>query len=329
MLSWVVVEEPSLRASFFNMKHKEYVEEIYKKLVREGIKIDREHHTHSIYEYDKDGVAINKGDWLVNEYHKEVRRKGKRYHTTTVSVCDYGYLMRLLYKQAYFEVACGYADNEKSLYYYLLSYYCRNILYFEDDRKLDFDYKKTIVEVIKTVTKKGKDEIDLAPMKDSSKVHIHPSITNQSLVGRLSKEGEQRYNDYWIGKFIEENPGRSRYWYSKNCPVGKGKTVYRYFDRYILKKAEPVQEPTDTPFGYLWSLIDESLKTESNKKYLHEKLDERIESMSVEEMKEVKDNIGKQITNILHDRERQEDLEKIRKREGEYLLKHKMESGLF
>ena len=29
MLSWVVVEEPSLRASFFNMKHKEYVEEIY------------------------------------------------------------------------------------------------------------------------------------------------------------------------------------------------------------------------------------------------------------------------------------------------------------
>ena len=318
-----------MRASFFNMKHKEYVEEIYKKLVREGIKIDREHHTHSIYEYDKDGVAINKGDWLVNEYHKEVRRKGKRYHTTTVSVCDYGYLMRLLYKQAYFEVACGYADNEKSLYYYLLSYYCRNILYFEDDRKLDFDYKKTIVEVIKTVTKKGKDEIDLAPMKDSSKVHIHPSITNQSLVGRLSKEGEQRYNDYWIGKFIEENPGRSRYWYSKNCPVGKGKTVYRYFDRYILKKAEPVQEPTDTPFGYLWSLIDESLKTESNKKYLHEKLDERIESMSVEEMKEVKDNIGKQITNILHDRERREDLEKIRKREGEYLLKHKMESGLF
>ena len=329
MLSWVVVEEPSLRASFFNMKHKEYVEEIYKKMVREGIHLDREHHTHSIYEYDKDGIAINKGDWLVNEYHKEVRRKGKRYHTTAVSVSDYGYLMRLLYKQAYFEVACGYADNEKSLYYYLLSYYCRNILYFEDDGKLNFDYKKTIVEVIKTVTKKGKDEIDLAPMKDSSKVHIHPSITNQSLVGRLSKEGEQRYNDYWIGKFIEENPGRSRYWYSKNCPVGKGKTVYRYFDRYILKKAEPVQEPTDTPFGYLWSLIDESLKTESNKKYLHEKLDERIESMSVEDMKEVKDNIGKQITNILRDRERQEDLEKIRKREGEYLLKHKMESGLF
>ena len=179
------------------------------------------------------------------------------------------------------------------------------------------------------MTKKGKDEIDLAPMKDSSKVHIHPSITNQSLVGRLSKEGEQRYNDYWIGKFIEENPGRSRYWYSKNCPVGKGKTVYRYFDRYILKKAEPVQEPTDTPFGYLWSLIDESLKTESNKKYLHEKLDERIKTMSVENMKEVKDNIGKQITNILRDRERQEDLEQIRKREGEYLLKHKMESGLF
>ena len=28
MLSWVVVEEPSLRASFFNMKHKEYVEEM-------------------------------------------------------------------------------------------------------------------------------------------------------------------------------------------------------------------------------------------------------------------------------------------------------------
>lgn len=317
---------------FYSMKHKEYVDTIYKKLVREGIHIDREHHTHSIYKYDKDGIAINKGDWLVNEYHKEIRRKGKRYHTTAVSVVDYSYLMKLLYKQAYFEIACGYADNKKTLYYYLLSYYCRNILYFEDDPKLDFNYNKPLMEVIKAVMKKGKNEMDLEPMKDSRKVHIHPSITNQKMAGRLAKEGERRYNDYWIGKFIEENPGRSRYWYSKNCPVGKGKTVYRYFDRYILKKlkqTEAVQEPIDTPFDYLWSLIDVSLKTESNKKYLHEKLDERLKDMNVEDMKEVKDHIGKQAMNIIRDRDRQEELEKIRKSEGKYLIQHKLESGLF
>jgi len=316
-------------AVFFTMKHKEYVDDLYRKLRQEGVSIDGEHHTHSIYEYDKDGIAINKGDWLVNEYHREIRRNGKRFHTTTVSVCDYGYLKSLLYKQAYFEIACGYADNVQSLYYYLISYYCRNILYFEDDGKLVFDYKKTIVEVIKTVMKKSKDEIDLEPMKDNSKVKIHPRITNQRLVGRLSKEGERRYNDYWIGKFIEENPGRSKYWYSKNCPVAKGKTVYRYFDRCMDKLDEPVQEKTDSPFGYLWSLIDESLKTESNRKYLHEKLDDRLEDMTVEDMKESKDLITRQAVNIIKDKERQEGLAKIREREEKCLLEKKRESGLF
>ena len=114
--------------------------------------------------------------------------------------------------------------------------------------------------------------------------------------------------------------------------MGKGKTVYRYFDRYILKKlkqTEAVQEPIDTPFDYLWSLIDVSLKTESNKKYLHEKLDERLKDMNVEDMKEVKDHIGKQAMNIIRDRDRQEELEKIRKSEGKYLIQHKLESGLF
>lgn len=200
------------------MKHKETLNNRYLYLKTKGIKIDPHHHTHSRYAYE-DGIAINKGDWLKNEWCKGI-----------CSVITKERLEALLLKQGLFERACGYASTKAELYWYLLEYYCTCIDYIADfDDNIDWEDK--VRKATDRAWEIPIEEIDIEPMRDSGKVHIDKEGKTKSEIGRLSKEGERRYNRYKIERFIGENPGRTKYWYIKNHKlIGVSEdTVKRYF----------------------------------------------------------------------------------------------------
>lgn len=205
------------------MKHKDILNQRYGFLKTKGIKIDPHHHTHSRYDYE-DGIAINKGDWLKNEWCKGI-----------CNVVTKERLDALLLKQGLFERVCGYATTKAQLYWYLLEYYCTCIDYDPDFNIEGLGDNLNWEDKIREATDKAweipLEEIDTAPMKDNSKVHIDVEGKDRKEIGRLAKEGERRYNRYRIEDFIKRNPDKSKQWYINHFEeIGVFKnTVKKYF----------------------------------------------------------------------------------------------------
>ncbi len=56
----------------------------------------------------------------------------------------------------------------------------------------------------------------LQPMTEKGgKVEVDPSITDQKERLRLYKQGEKRFNEYWIRKMIQSEPGKTAHYYNK------------------------------------------------------------------------------------------------------------------
>ena len=56
----------------------------------------------------------------------------------------------------------------------------------------------------------------LQPMTEKGgKVEVDPNITDQKERLRLYKQGEKRFNEYWIRKMIQSEPGKTAHYYNK------------------------------------------------------------------------------------------------------------------
>lgn len=185
----------------------------------------RHHHTHSYYEYNDDGIAINKGNWLKNE-----NPKGKNgIPIKVIKVKDLNTLNNLLIKQCAFEIACGYIKCDAELKYYLIEYFCNSM-----DCQIDIDIESEIDNVIKYV--KRKCCINKKKMKDDSKVHISPKIKDKSLIGKLSRKGQKLYYDYYIEKFVNKYLGKDKTWYYKHSDKCEIKVSERRIREYFNGK---------------------------------------------------------------------------------------------
>ena len=185
-----------------------------------------QHHTHSRYYYNKEGIAINKGDWLKNE-----NPKGKNgLPLKVIVVKDKLYLNKLLIKQCSFEIVCGFIKCREELEYYLVEYFCNNIEYVGEE----IDIEKMISDVINYVNKKCR--INKKKMKDDKKVHISPRITDRSEIGRLSRKGEKLYYDYYIEKFVNKYLGKDKTWYYKHSDKCEIKVSERRIREYFNGK---------------------------------------------------------------------------------------------
>lgn len=208
------------------MKHKEELDSFFRKLKDKGLKIDPHHHTHSPYEFD-DGVAINKGDWLKNEWCRKTKKGGV---SGVCTVLTKERLDSLLFKQALFEKVCGYATVKEQLYWYVMEYYCSSIDYIAD-----FDDNINWLSKIEKAVDKAwaipLEEIDVETMRDNSKVKVDTVGRTKEEVGKLAKVGEKIYNQWIIGEFVKKNPGMSKKWYMRNAAERIGvseSTVKRY-----------------------------------------------------------------------------------------------------
>ena len=88
-----------------------------------GVEVDLHHHTHSRHEYDEDGIAINKGDWLCNECHCW-NGKDRKAHPTHRKKLEY-----LLDKQARLEYYGGWTEDREALRFYLHEYFQSSVEY--------------------------------------------------------------------------------------------------------------------------------------------------------------------------------------------------------
>ena len=182
------------------------------------------HHTHSRYHYNEEGIAINKGDWLINQ-----NPKGKNgLPLKVIVVKDKLYLNKLLIKQCSFEIVCGFVKCNEELEFYLIEYFCNNIDYVGEE---EIDIEKMITDVITYVNKKCR--INKKKMKDDKKVKISPRITDKSEIGRLSRKGEKMYYDYYIEKFVNKYLGRNKKWYCDNKDKCEIKVSERRIKQYI------------------------------------------------------------------------------------------------
>lgn len=194
-------------------------EELYGWLRDDGAEVDIGHHTRSRHIYDEDGIAINRGDWLINEW---TGRKGTKPHPTSL------YRLRILLdKQARLEVHGGWTSDHLVLKYYLLEYFYSSICFKITRDRLD----KLIDDVVdNTLSPLCRNDNDIRHhMTDKGgKVDVNPSVTDTGERCRLQKLGERKFNDFWIGKMVAEEPGRTAYYYERKSrewgwPVnGKG-----------------------------------------------------------------------------------------------------------
>ena len=209
------------------------IKKLFNRLVDCGFSPDKTHHTHSKYLYDSDGIAINKGDWLQNVW---TGRRNEKAKPKTIDNLKY-----LLDKQARLEIQGGWVtkDDKEVLHYYLMEYFYSSIDFQTD--KID----RIVVDVVNDVCRDNRcmnlNDL-LQPMTEKGgKVNINPSITDVKQRASLYKQGEKKFNEYWIKKMIQSNPGKTAHYYNKyyakdytkqiNGGVGWGKnTIQRVID---------------------------------------------------------------------------------------------------
>ena len=216
----------------------EKIDKIRRELMEKGIPLDKFHHTHSKYNFDENGIAINKGDWLQNVWTGRRNEKAK-----PKSIDNLKYLLD---KQARLEIEGGWVSNDDKeiLHYYLMEYFYSSIDFSIDE----FILNRIVVDVVNDVCRDSRcirlDDL-LQPMTEKGgKVEVDPSITDKKERASLYKQGEKKFNEYWIRKMIQSEPGKTAYYYHKyskeftqsiNGGVGWGKnTIQR-----ILNKIGP------------------------------------------------------------------------------------------
>lgn len=211
------------------MKHKETLNSVFNKLKAGGVRIDAHHHTHSPYKFE-DGIAINRGDWLKNEYCHRTKKGGVSGVCTVISRKR---LDSLLLKQGLFERVCGYATTKAQLLWYVMEYYCSSIDYIADFDD-NIEWKDIIGEAVEKAWNTPLEDIDVEPMRDNRKVKVDTRGKTKSEVGSLSKEGQKKHNCELIEEFMGRNPGQSRYWYIQHHKeIGLGEATVK---RYLYKK---------------------------------------------------------------------------------------------
>ena len=187
----------------------EKIDKIRRELMEKGIPLDKFHHTHSKYNFDENGIAINKGDWLQNVWTGRRNEKAK-----PKSIDNLKYLLD---KQARLEIEGGWVSNDDKeiLHYYLMEYFYSSIDFSIDE----FILNRIVVDTVNDVCRDNRcirlDDL-LQPMTEKGgKVSINPSITDKKEIARLYKQGEKKFNEYWIIKMIQSEPGKTAYYYDK------------------------------------------------------------------------------------------------------------------
>lgn len=183
------------------------IEDLYEWFTENGVVIDRHHHTRSRHEYDTDGIAINKGDWLINEW---TGRRGTRPHPTCQHKFEY-----LLDKQARLEYLGGWTDDHLAVKYYLYEYFLSSIEYKITKKRLDETIDSVVDRVFSPWGACLLDDLEHKTVDKGGKVDIAPSIIDSKKRKSLQKKGERKFNDYWIGRMIDGEPGRTAYYYAK------------------------------------------------------------------------------------------------------------------
>ena len=182
------------------------IDKLYNTLIDRGFSLDKNHHIHSQYVYDSDGIAINKGDWLQNIW---TGRKNEKATPKSIDKLKY-----LLDKQARLEILGGWVtqDDKEVLHYYLMEYYFTSI-----DFPTNID--KIIVDIVNDICRDNRSMLYndlLQDMKEKGgKVSIDPNISDLKERSRLYKKGEKKFNEYWIKQMIKTKPGKTAHYYNK------------------------------------------------------------------------------------------------------------------
>lgn len=182
------------------------INKLYNTLIDRGFSLDKNHHTHSQYVYDSDGICVNRGDWLQNIW---TGRKNEKATPKSIDKLKY-----LLDKQARLEILGGWVtkDDREVLHYYLMEYYFTSI-YFPTN------IDKIIVDIVNDICRDNRSMLYndlLQDMKEKGgKVSIDPNISDLKERSRLYKKGEQKFNEYWIEQMIKTKPGKTAYYYHK------------------------------------------------------------------------------------------------------------------
>ena len=199
---------PSSPMGFFICMN-EKIDKIRRELMEKGIPLDKFHHTHSKYHFDEEGIAINKGDWLQNVW---TGRRNEKAKPKTIDNLKY-----LLDKQARLEIEGGWVENDEKeiLHYYLIEYFYSSIDFPVDDKSIN----RIVVDVVNDVCRDNRcmnlNDL-LQPMTEKGgKVSINPSITDKKERLSLQKKGEEKFNEYWIRKMIQTEPGKTAHYYNK------------------------------------------------------------------------------------------------------------------
>lgn len=183
------------------------IEDFYEWNIENGVVIDKQHHTRSRHEYDTDGIAINKGDWLINEW---TGRRGTKPHPTCQHRFEY-----LLDKQARLECLGGWTDDHLAVKYYLYEYFFSSIDYKITRKRLDETIDSVVDRVFSPFGALLLDDLKHKTVDKGGKVDISPFIMDSKKRKSLQKKGERKFNDYWIGRMINGEPGRTAYYYAK------------------------------------------------------------------------------------------------------------------
>ena len=212
------------------------IKKLFNRLVDSGFSPDKTHHTHSKYSYDSEGICINKGDWLQNVW---TGRRNEKARPKTIDKLKY-----LLDKQARLEIEGDWVtnDDKEILHYYLMEYFYSSIDFSIDE----FILNRIVVDIVNDVCRDNRcirlDDL-LQPMTEKGgKVSINPNITDKKVRLSLQKKGEQKFNEYWIKKMIQSEPGKTAHYYNKyyakefskqiNGGVGWGKnTIQRILNK--------------------------------------------------------------------------------------------------
>ena len=185
------------------------INKLYDTLIDRGFSLDKNHHTHSKYVYDVDGICVNRGDWLQNIW---TGRRNEKAKPKTIDNLKY-----LLDKQARLEILGGWVakDDREVLHYYLMEYYYSSIDFPIDDKSIN----RIVVDVVNDICRDNRcmnlNDL-LQPMTEKGgKVSIDPNISDLKERSRLYKKGEQKFNEYWIEQMIKTKTGKTAYYYHK------------------------------------------------------------------------------------------------------------------
>ena len=185
------------------------IKKLFNRLVDCGFSPDKTHHTHSKYHFDSDGICINKGDWLQNVW------TGRRNEKAKPKIIDN--LKYLLDKQARLEILGGWVtkDDKEILHYYLMEYFYSSIDFPTDDKSIN----RIVVDVVNDVCRDNRcmnlNDLLQSMIEKGGKVEVDPNITDVKERARLYKQGEKKFNEYWIRKMIQSEPGKTAYYYHK------------------------------------------------------------------------------------------------------------------